>query len=900
MQNYKEILTLNDGSVVEVRNATPEDKPLIQEFVKSLSPESLKLRFLKDVSFEEAVERLLPAEGRGVLIALRNNRIVGHAAFEQIDEDKASIHLIIADDFQGKGMGTLLTGSIIEFARMNGINEIHASVSEGNYRMLRVLEKLGFPIKLETKAGIVTAIVPSSLLPEAIRHFEEKEAIAAREALKYFLQPRSVAVIGASRKRGGVSGEIFWNILSYQFNGPVYPVNARADVVQSVKAYKSVKDIPDDIDLAVITVPAKFVPQVAREAGEKGVKALVVISAGFAETGEEGRRLQEELVQICRHYGMRLIGPNCLGIVNTDPNVRLNAQFTPFVPMHGRIGFLSQSGALGVTIIDQSNKLGLGMSNFISVGNKADISANDLLLYWEEDPMTDIILLYLESFGNPRKFSRIAKRIVKKKPIIAVKSGRSAAGFRATQSHTGALVSTSDVTVNALFHQSGVIRTDTIEEMFEVAALLATQPVPKGERVGIITNAGGAGILAADASEAFGLKVPELSEKTVKRLREFLPPEAGFYNPVDMIASATPENYYKAIKVVAESGEVDSLIVIFIQPLLISPQDVAKNILKAVKELREEGNDITVLSVFMASAGISNLLQEGDIKIPSYPFPETAARALSKAVEYGKYLKRPEGRVPYFPDIHREDAAIIISRALSKGEEWLSPEDTWALLDAYGIPVARMKVVKDYDEAGEYAKELGVPVALKAIIEGVTHKTDVGGVKLNVKPEEVVETARKMLEELESKGYKVKGLIVQEMVPRGQEMLVGVTHDPIFGPIVVTGAGGIFVELMKDISVRITPITDLDAKEMITSLKMYPILKGYRGGPEYDVEKLEEIILRIGQMVDDLSPIMEMDLNPVIVFEKGKGAKVVDARVRVKENPTFVPPAKKRRKESGC
>ena len=900
MQTYKEVLTLNDGSVVELRSATVEDRPLIEDFVKRLSAESLRLRFLRDISREEAVEQLMPSEGRGVLIALRNDRIVGHASFERIDDDKASIHLIIADDFQGKGLGTLLTGHIIEFARLNGINEIHASVSEGNYRMLSVLKKLGFPVKLETKPGMVTAIVPSSLLPEALRYFEEKEAIAAREALKYFLYPRSVAVIGASRKRGGVSGEIFWNILSYQFNGPVYPVNAKADVVQSVKAYRSIKDIPDEIDLAVITVPARFVPQVAREAGEKGVKALVVISAGFAETGEEGRKLQEELVQICRQYGMRLIGPNCLGIVNTDPQVRLNAQFTPFVPMHGRIGFLSQSGALGVTIIDQSNKLGLGMSNFISVGNKADISANDLLLYWEEDPMTDIILLYLESFGNPRKFSRIAKRIVKKKPIIAVKSGRSSAGFRATQSHTGALVSTSDVTVNALFHQSGVIRTDTIEEMFEVAALLATQPVPKGNRVGIITNAGGAGILAADASEAFGMEVPELSEETIKKLREFLPPEAGFYNPVDMIASATPENYYRAIKVVAKSGEVDALIVIFIQPLLIRPEDVAKNILKAVKELREEGKDITVLAVFMASAGISNLLQEGDVKIPSYPFPETAARALSKAVEYGKYLRRPEGKIPQFDDIRKEDAAIIVSRALSRGDEWLSPEDTWALLDAYGIPTARMKVVKDYEEAESFARELGVPVAIKAVIEGVTHKTDVGGVKLDVKPEDVRKVAEEMVKSLEEKGYRVKGLMIQEMVPKGQEMLVGVTHDPIFGPIVVTGAGGIYVELLKDISVRITPITDIDAQEMITSLKTYPLLKGYRGGPEYDVDKLREIIMRVGQMVDDLSPIVEMDMNPVIVFEKGRGAKVVDARIRVQENPMFVPPVKKRRKESGC
>jgi acyl-CoA synthetase (NDP forming) len=607
----------------------------------------------------------------------------------------------------------------------------------------------------------------------------------------------------------------------------------------------------------------------------------VVISAGFAEAREAGAQLQQELVEVCREAGMRLIGPNCMGIINTDPKVGLNGQFSPFKPNLGKIGFLSQSGALGIAIIDYASRLGLGMSTFVSVGNKADISGNDLIQYWESDDNTNLILLYLESFGNPRKFARIARRVGRKKPIIAVKGGRSAAGFRATQSHTGALVAASDITVDALFCQAGVIRTDILSEMFDVAALLTTQPVPKGDRVAIITNAGGAGILAADACEDLGLQVPELSRESQAALKGFLSSAAGVRNPVDMVASASSSDYAHAIRAVAMDPNVDALIAIFIPPMALHPEEVAGEILKAAQEL--DGR-IPILSTFMASHGSPEILSDGQSRIPSYPFPEAAARALARAVQYGKWLATPEGNTPNFPDVRREDAAAIVAQALRTGERWLTPEEIENLLSCYGIPLVKTLHAATPEQAGQVAAELGGEVALKAVAPGLVHKTEVGAVRLALAGSEATEkAAEEMLKQLEAAGLKGTGFIIQPMVPSGIEMLVGVTHDSVFGPIMICGAGGILVELLKDIAVRITPLTDRDAREMVRSLKTFPLLSGYRGGPRYDVAALEQVILRVGALVEDIHAIGELDLNPVIVLPEGQGVSLVDARIRVAE-----------------
>lgn len=703
------------------------------------------------------------------------------------------------------------------------------------------------------------------------------DASAGVAAVKHFFRPRSIAVIGASREKGSIGGELFRNLIEADFNGPVYPVNKSAAVVQSVAAYESVLDCPGPVDLAFVVVPARYVIEVAGECAKKGVRALVVISSGFAETGPEGAALQVDLVRVCRESGMRMIGPNCMGIINTDPNVKLNGQFAPYEAIPGRIGFWSQSGALGIAVIDLADKLGVGLSEFVSAGNRADVSGNDVVEYWESDDNVGIILLYIESFGDSRRFARLAKRITRRKPIVAVKSGRSTAGFRATQSHTGALLAASDITVDALFRQSGVIRTDSLDEMFDVAALLSTQPVPKGERVAIITNAGGAGILAADACEGLGLKVLELSQETQAKLRKFLLPIASTKNPIDMSGAATPADYGRAIRTVADDQGVDSLMVIFIPPLAEEAEKVASEILQSVRTMSRK---LPVLSTFMATKGVSGQLSDGTTRIPSYPFPELAVQALARATDYGRWLNSPPGVRPSFT-VKRNEAAEIVARALAAKEDWLSPADTEAFLKCYGIPAAKSVLANDPKQAASAAHGFQGKVVVKGIVPGLLHKSDAGAVKVGLSAEEVESATEEMSDRLRRNGFSASGFLVQEMVSGAVEMFVGVTHDPTFGPLIACGAGGTLVELIRDISVGVTPLTRQDAERMVRSLKTSQVLEGYRGGPKYDAKALEETILRLGQMVEDIPQVAELDLNPLMVLPEGKGALVADARIHV-------------------
>jgi acetyl coenzyme A synthetase (ADP forming)-like protein len=704
----------------------------------------------------------------------------------------------------------------------------------------------------------------------------EQEAVSARAALRIFLEPNAVAVIGASRDRGTIGAEILHDLVSTGFAGPVYPVNPHARAVGSIPAYPSVRDIPGDVDLAVIVVPAAAVVQVARECAAKGVRTLVVISAGFAEIGGVGEDRQRELLEVCRAAGMRLIGPNCMGIINTDPQVRLNATFAPRFPPEGRIGFLSQSGALGLAVIDHAIARDLGLSSFLSVGNKADISANDALQFWETDPRTDVILLYLESFGNARKFARITRRITRTKPIVAVKSGRSPSGSRATSSHTGALVATSDTAVDALFRHAGVVRTDTLAELFDVAALLADQPLPSGRRVAILTNAGGPAILCADACEARGLAVPTLSPATQERLRAFLPPEATVTGPVDMIASASGEDYGRAIEALASDPEIDAVIVLFTPPLVTRSEDVARAMRDAVRSLPRR---IPVLSVFLSASGVPPQLRGDGVRIPSYAYPEDAARALAHVVRYAEHRARPEVTAPEFTDARRDEAASLLARALERGPGWLRPAEVRSLFECWGLPLVRTEIVPSPEEAGRAAAAIGGPVALKAVAPGLVHKTEAGAVRVGLTPAAVAEEARGMAERVASAGHAVEGFVVQPMVTGGAEMLVGVVHDPLFGPIVACGAGGVAVELLKDVSVRLTPVTGLDVSEMVRSLATFPLLDGYRGAPKASVRALEDMVLRVGAMADAHAEIAELDANPVIV--SADSAAIVDARVRV-------------------
>jgi acetyl coenzyme A synthetase (ADP forming)-like protein len=703
-------------------------------------------------------------------------------------------------------------------------------------------------------------------------------------SLEPLLRPRSIAVVGASRRREVIGGAVLRNLIDQGFQGPVYPVNPTASHVQSVPAYPDVESIPGDVDLAVIIVPAAQVQAVAEACVRKGVKAMVVISAGFKETGEEGRKREEALRELSRRNGVRMVGPNCLGLLNTDPKVFMNATFAPVQPPPGRVAFSSQSGALGLAILDYARQLNLGISQFVSVGNKADVSGNDLIEFWEKDPGTDVILLYLESFGNPAKFTQIARRVARTKPIIAVKSGRTPGGSRAASSHTGALAG-SDAAVEALFHQSGVIRTDTIEELFDTAVLLASQPTPAGKRVAILTNAGGPGIMAADACEYAGLELAALDPKTRKALRAFLPAEASVRNPVDMIASAEAPSFEKALRLLCQDKNVDSIIVIFVPPLVTGALEVARAILAGTA-----GTKKTILSCFMGSHGVPESLRSLQAgRIPSYPFPEAAARTLARVVRYGEWRNRVPGKVPSVSGIDAKRARAAIARALEKQTApeapcWLDVAALQEVLSAYGIRASAARPASNRGEAAIAAKSIGFPVAVKVRSPDVVHKTDAGGVRLGIQSEE--ETAR-VFDEIRASlerhvpGARFEGVTVEPMIAGGIETIVGVTRDPKFGPIVLFGLGGVAVELLRDVSLRIAPLTDHDAEEMVHEIQGHPLLEGYRGRPGANIAGVIDLLHRVSRLAVDHPEIRELDLNPVQVFEGTKPCVALDARLRV-------------------
>jgi acetate---CoA ligase (ADP-forming) len=874
-------VVLRDGSTVHVRPTRAGDEAAILAFLGGLSEESRYFRFFSGApNLKEAARRAAISDlhERCNLVAIMGVEpsIVAQAGYVRSGTDRAEVAFAVGEAFQGRGISTILLGQLADIAHVVGIPTFEASVLGENHRMIGVFRESGFKVSTHASAGVIELEFPTSLRPEAIARFARREQIAATAALEHVLAPPSVAVIGASRTRGTIGAELFHNLVANGFNGPVYPVNPSAPVVQSAVAYPTVLDIPGPVGLAVIVVPAIDVVETARQCAKKGVKSLVVISSGFAESGGEGTNRQADLLAVCREAGVRLVGPNCMGVINTAPDVSMNATFGPATPPRGRVGFMSQSGALGLAVIDYARTLGLGLSWFISAGNKADLSGNDVLQYAETDPHTDLVLLYLESFGNPRKFARIARRVARTKPIIAVKSGRSTAGARATSSHTGALLSASDATVDALFRQAGVIRTDTLAELFDVAALMSNQPAPAGRQVAIITNGGGPGILCADACEAEGLVVPPLPDDVVAGLRKFLPAQASVRNPIDMIAAASADDYRRVIQTVAASDSIDAIVVIFIPPLVTQPGDVARAIRDAAEALPRP---LPLVTVFMSAHGMPDELRGEKVSIPSYQFPEDAARALARSAVYGEWRHRPEGTVRDFPNVRPDEAAGIISSVLATGARWLTGAETQQLLSCYGIPLASARFVSTPEQAREAAAELGGRLALKAMSPTLLHKSDVGGVHLGLTIDDIGDAAREMMARIVRHGHELSGFQVQAMVTDGVEMLVGVVHDRLFGPVLACGAGGTTAELLKDIAVRITPLSDLDADEMVRSLKTFPLLDGYRGAPKADVAALEEVMLRVSAMVEGHAEIAELDCNPVMVAEHR--AIVVDARLRL-------------------
>ena len=876
-------VALRDGSTIHIRPVTAEDEPAMLAFLRGLDPGSRMFRFFSGGTDLEAAARLMldvDYAQRYGLVAVRgaSDEVVAHGNYFGVAPGQAEIAFAIAPGLQGLGLGTLLLAHLAEVAQDNGISVFTAEVMPENHRMIEVFRESGFPAEMSSRPGTIHVELPTSLSDEAVAHFEDRDRIAAQAAIRPFLKPRAVAVIGASREHGTVGGQLFHNALEAGFEGVVYPVNPSADVVQSVRAYPTVTDVPDEVDLAVIAVPAPAVIEVARECADKGVPALVVISAGFAEAGPNGAGLQDRLVEVCRTAGMRLVGPNCLGILNTAEHAQLNVTFAPGTPPRGGVGFATQSGALGLALIDLASDRGLGVSSFASIGNRADITANDFLEYWEEDDATRVALLYIESFSDPRRFSRVARRLGRRLPIVVVKSGRSAAGERATGSHTGALLAASDVTVDALFEQAGVIRTDSLAELLDVAALLENQPLPGGRRVGIITNAGGPGIMCADACEAGGLEVPELPDDMRDRLAGLLPAEAGLLNPVDMIATATAEHYRGTIRALADWDGIDALIVIFIRPLLTRAEDVAAAIREAVEEMPRE---IPVQAVFMSPQDHEAISGGG---VPTHLYPEDAARTLARVMRHVDWRDRPAEEPADFEDVRAEEAAGLIAEALESGNEWMGLEQTARLLDCYRIAIPPWRVAADPEEAGRAADELGGRVALKAQGPGLLHKTETGAVRIGLSGgAEVSRAAEEMDEAIAGTGARRESFVVQAMVEGGVELLVGVVGDPTFGPVLACGAGGTQAELLKDVAVRICPIASDEAQRMLRSLATFPLLTGFRGSPEVDLEAVHELLLRVSAMVETHHEIAELDLNPVLAGPEG--ALAVDFRVRVKSAP---------------
>jgi acetyltransferase len=655
--------------------------------------------------------------------------------------------------------------------------------------------------------------------------------------------PKSIAVIGASRKKGKIGRELLHNLIDYEYQGKIFPVNPYAEEVHSIPAYPSILDVPDEVDLAVVIVPAERVLDVVKNCGKKGVKGIIMITAGFKETGPKGAKLEEELHKILKKYDISMVGPNCMGVINTSENVSMNATFAPTHPLRGRISFMSQSGALGAAILDHADNIKVGFAKFVSLGNKTDVSGNDLLMDWEDDPDTDIILMYIESFGNPRNFVRIARSVTAKKPIVALKSGRTEAGAAAAASHTGALAGL-DAATDALFEQCGVLRVSSIEELFDIAIAFENQPLPKGNRIAVVTNAGGPAIMTVDALVGAGLKLAELGDRTRKKLEDILPEEASTKNPVDMVAAAGPEEYSGVMNAVLADRRVDAVITIFVPPIVTKEIEIAESIVKSAKRYKKP-----VLSCLLGrtedSPGFVHLT---DNKVPSYIFPESAVKSISSMVKYREYLEREKGKVKAFR-VDRKIPKKIINRVKREKRTWLAEMEAFDVLEAYGFTTVTTEVVSTLEEVKKAAKKIGYPVVIKACGEGIIHKTEIG---------------------------------VQEMVTGGKEVILGMKDDEHYGPIVMFGTGGIYVEYLKDVAFRLAPLTDVDANRMVKSIQSYPILEGVRGEKASDVDSLIDSILRLSQLAVEFDEIEQMDINPIMLFSKGDGYKIVDVRIAIK------------------
>jgi acyl-CoA synthetase (NDP forming)/L-amino acid N-acyltransferase YncA len=868
---------LADGRIVRIRAATAADAAGLAALFAGSSVDALRLRFFAvpgPATITAEVARLVraPAGVHAALVAVEGGRIVGVASYERASpEARAAEFAVFVDEgARGRGIGTLLLEHLAAQAQTAGVQELTGEVLPANSRMLRVARDLAAHARTDASAEVVDVDLPTVAQDAAIAAADERHRTAERLSLRALLAPRSVAVVGAGRTPGGVGHETLRALYEYGFNGTLFAVNPHADSVAGVPSVKSLRALPGLVDLAVIAVPARVVPDVLRDAGAAGVRAAVVLSAGFGEAGDAGRALQSEAVRIAREHSIRLLGPNCVGLLNTDRAVRLNATFAAAPPVPGGLGVASQSGAVGIILLDHLARSGCGVSSFVSLGNKADISGNDLLAYWHDDPATRAVALYLESFGNPRRFARLVRALGRRKPVLAVKSGRSVAGQRAGASHTAAAAAP-DVAVDSLFAQAGVIRADHLGELIDAARMLVDQPLPAGDRIAVIGNAGGVNVLAVDAAEAAGLRVPAVSSGLRDRLAKILPHGVVAENPIDLGAEATPEALRAALTAIADSGEVDAVVTV----VAATRANDVPGMLTAAGEVLDARPALPAAAVVIGRWDVSHL---GIVhKRPAYDLPERAIRALGHAARYAAWLREPLGHRPVLSGVDMTGARAVADAAIARADRWQPAEVVGDLLRCYGIPQIEQATAETADEAVAAAQMLGYPVVVKADVPDLVHKTDIGAVRIGLLDGEAVRHAYKQI--AAALDIAQPQVLVQPMARGHVELAAGIVHDPLFGSLVMLGLGGVHTDLLADRAFRLTPMTDLDGKRMWRSLRAARLLTGYRGAPGVDTAAVEDLVHRLGRLAEDLPEVAELDLNPVIAGPDG--LVVVDAKLRL-------------------
>ncbi|GLL04620.1 bifunctional acetate--CoA ligase family protein/GNAT family N-acetyltransferase [Dactylosporangium matsuzakiense] len=851
MDDGTDCLTMN-GRVVRIRTVVPDDAPALLELHRRLSVRTRYLRFFSaGAALDAEVRRLLRPSGpeHVSLLAEESGAVLGAGSYERIDADRADFALVVADEHHGEGLGTLLLERLAAAARRAGIEELVGDVLPENAAMLKVSGDLapGVARLLVPGEGAVRVRVPTLPDEAALAAVGARDRTAEHHSLRPLLAPASVAVIGAGRRPGGVGHEVLAAIRDGGYTGELYGVNPHTTQVHGVATYPTVQRIGAPIDLAVIAVPAAAVPDVVAQCAAAGVRAAVILTDGIDPA------VQTDLVRAARAQGMRVVGPNCLGVINTDPAVQLTATFGPAAPTPGGLAVATQSGAVGVAILQAAARCDAGVSSFVSLGNKADVSSNDLLAYWYDDPATRAVALYLESFGNPRRFAWTARALARRKPVLAVKSGRTDGGRRAGASHTAAAVAP-DTAVGALFAQAGVIRTDTLGELLDAARVLTDQPLPAGNRLAVVGNAGGLNVLAADAAEAAGLTLPDRIGAAA--------------NPADLGAGATVQALAGAVRAAARDGGADLLLFTFVAT---RTNDWA-GALDAVAAVLDDVPQLPAAVVVVGADDAPRSL--GRRRTPVFDLAEPAARALGRAAQYAAWRQEPLGDRPRLAGIDRAAARGVVEEAFAAaggGGGWQPAAASRALLASYGIPVIDTRTAADADEAARHAAAIGYPVAVKAGAPGLVHKSDVGAVHLGLADEAAVRAACRAL--------GAGPIVVQPMAASGVELVAGIVHDPLFGSLVMLGLGGVHTDVLGDRVLRLLPVTDRDAPAMWRALRGARLLTGYRGAPPADTGRLEELLLRLGRLAEDFPEVAELDLNPVLA---GPGGCVtVDVKLRL-------------------